>query len=425
MQAHIPAEIFCLIAEALDSPRDRFHLAASCRRIHRLVLPILYSNVPLNGMRAISSFLYSVVRNEKLATAVRFLALYHWEVPDANWSSNDKFEYDVELVDTLMGEVECSEEERAKWIKHLESGVSDAWLALILPRLKGLRTLNIEWPLHAHYVPEMLAKAASEDVPVFPQLEEVYAAWYDTENGFEASLMLPFFKFPAMRKIAGHMLVEDSDVEQTVTRSSPITEIDLINSNSSYGMKSWIESCQALKRFRITYGGALISFDEIDMPALYRSLQLHKATLESVCFCLNNEEISDGSLGSLADFTALKTLHVPISQLTRLGDDPMRRRELKDFLPPSLEKLYLCECFPIDLGWISNQLEDLINLSVLPNLMHLCVEAYYINDPRNEQPRRRLENRCKDAGIIFNAYPEGHEEDSDFGWERPEFTISY
>lgn len=432
MRFNIPNEIFCLIAEALDSQRDRFHLTVSCRRLYRLLLPILYSHVALGGIRNISSLLHTVVRNYELAVAVRLLELHGCDVRDNHCLGDVKFEYDAKLMHKLVLKVRSSEE-RANWIKDLESGIDDAWLALLLPRLKGLRRINIVWPGDSVYVAEMFAKAASEDVPVFPHLEEAYAAWYDTEGGADTALMLPFFNLPAMRKIGGYSLVDDynSDDKQTMTRFSTITEIDLLNSNSYYGLRNWIGSCQALRRFRISCGGALVSDGEFDARAIHQSLQLHKTTLESVWICLNNEENVDNSeVGSFAEFAALKTLHVNVSLLGLVAfDESMGSRQLTYLLPPSLENLFLCDCSSLYISETCKQLEDLINLGVVPNLMRLGLQSGCIHySLRRQQEFEPLKHRCKEAGIDFNVHGEDCAELGDkmgFDWPFHEFTIDW
>ncbi|RMJ23918.1 hypothetical protein PHISP_05225 [Aspergillus sp. HF37] len=438
MSSDIPSEIICLIAEALDSQQDRFHLAVSCRRLYRLLLPALYSHVGLCGIRAISSFLYTIVGNEELATAVRFLGLHGWAVPGDDWASAEEFEYDAKLMHKLALEVGCFGVERDEWIRNLELGVDDAWLALLIPRLTGLRRMYIMWPYGTSYFADMFAKVAFEDVPVFPHLEESYAAWYDTEGGADTSLMLPFFKFPAMRKIGGYTLRDDPNDKPAMTRLSTVTEIDLLNSNSFCGLRNWIGSCQPLRRFRITYDDPLVSpgepfsFGELDIRAIQQSLQLHKTMLESVWICLNNDEnLYEGEVGSFAEFTTLKTLHISVSPLGLMVSDyeSLVSRQLKYRLPPSLENLFLCDCSPLYISQTCKQLEDLINLGVVPNLMRLGLQSKRIHHaPRRQQDLEQLKHRCKEAGIVFNVYSKdcaiiGGE--AGFDWPFPEFTIGW
>jgi hypothetical protein len=216
-----------------------------------------------------------------------------------------------------------------------------------------------------------------------------------------------------------------------MTLFSTITEIDLLNSNSYYGLRNWIESCQALRRFRITCGGALVSDGEFDTRAIHQSLQLHKTTLESVWICLNNEEnVEDSEVGSFAEFAALKTPHVSVSLLGLIAfDESMGSRQLTYLLPPSLENLFLCDCLPLYISETCKQLEDLINLGVVPNLMRLGLQSEGIyHSPRRQQDFEPLKHRCKEAGIVFNVYGADCAELGDkigFDWPFDEFTIDW
>ena len=423
MLLDLPNEILCLIAESLDGQGDRYHLAVSCQRLYPLIRPTLFSHISLCGVKAISSLLYAIVREEKFASAVRYLELISWDVPDCPHPNNEPFEYDAELMHRLVGEVQCPEERKDPWEKHLESGVDDAWLGLLIPRLNGLRKIVLNWPHSAEWVPDMLVRAASENTSPFPRLEEAYSSWWDTEYGVEASLSLPFFKLPSMRKIGGYMVVDDPDDPRPLTHSSPITEIDLDQSASIDGMRTWIESCQALKHYRICYGGATVSDEDMNTPAIRQSLELHKTTLESVWICPNSEMLGRRPwIGSWSEFTSLKCLHVAFPDLFGVDDDAaMPFRRLGDILPPSLEKLYICECKGHYLSWAPKKLEELIDQRVLPHLKHLTLEGYpggVIYKPETQQPFHQLKQRCDEAGIIFNAYSEENQERAalDFNW---------
>ena len=119
-----------------------------------------------------------MTRTPRLASYVRSLTLKCWDTESTN---NDKYDRKVDfdgnllrkLFDQRMGN---SEEERLKWLKDLERDNSDAWLALLIPQLNELRKISLIWPSDSHFVLDMLQKAAIEEEPVFPHLEEAYAA---------------------------------------------------------------------------------------------------------------------------------------------------------------------------------------------------------------------------------------------------------
>lgn len=427
MLTELSIEILSHIAKELDRQQNRYQLAVSCRRLYDVLLPSLFSHVRLcetrqkmHSIRQVSQFLYVVARNPKLANSVRILELDCWETRDNHYSppplvlksrdgSEKDFEYDATVIQKLLDESTCSEEEKTQWKQDVQFGITDAWLALLIPRLKALRKINLTWPFSQDtlYVSKMLDRAVSGESPGFPHLDEAFGSWYDSENGADTTLMHPFLRFPAMRKLGGFSLVENAhDSDQTRPSSSffsRITDIDLLRTNASYGMRYWIESCKVLRSFRINHGGPLVGDDDFNPRALYQSLLLHKKTLERIWLGSDEELLSDDSpwIGSFVDFPVLKTLKVSIRGLALLDDEDEPTRELINLFPPSLENLYLWECDRELFGWAIEQMESLIDSELLPKLATLNFESPKIEDL--DDKLEQLGRRCEAAGIAFNA----------------------
>ncbi|KAJ5218150.1 uncharacterized protein N7498_000249 [Penicillium cinerascens] len=421
----LPPEIIYLIAGYLSRPCDLYHLLSSSRGLYNVLQPVLYTNVTLCGLQGIessvSTFLYAITRTPKLASHVRTLEVGSWDTDYGHGEKAcEKLGSDRNLIHKLVNDTTgYSDKERSKWINALKRGVTDAWLALLLPRLKALRKLSLTWPYGADYVLSMLQRASREEIPVFPHLEEVYATWYDTENAAHSNFMHPFFSFPSMRKLGGWKFdePEDSDyepdpdeifeypepcLEAPPPRCSNITDIDLHETNAARGMRIWVQACKELKSFRIVHGGALISHNDIQPRKIYESLSLHKATLESI-WIGNTEDTEwdnyDEWMGSFADFTALKFLYARAANLVGLDMDDNPARRLKDVLPPSLETLYLR--LRKEDGF--EQLIEFIGSEDVPKLSALYLEIDRGNDP--EQPERLefLKQLCLEKGILFHV----------------------
>ena len=259
MLTELSSEILCLIAEGLNLRKDRYHLAVSCRQLYDVLLPSLFSHVRLcetrrmHSIGQVSQFLYAIVRNPKLADSVRVLHLACWETREDHYSppplvlesrdgSETDFEYDVAVIRTLLDEPTCSEEEKTRWNQDVELGITDAWLALLIPRLRALQKINLTWPFSRDrlYVSKMLARAVSGKGPGFPCLDEAFGSWYDSEGGANTTLMHPFLEFPAMCKLGGFSLeenvhdnVHDSGQSRLCSSfTSRITDIDLDRTNA-------------------------------------------------------------------------------------------------------------------------------------------------------------------------------------------------
>lgn len=425
MPNDLPTEIIDLIAGYLDHPSDLYHLLSSSRRLYNVLLPALYSDVTLcrwEGIESsVSTFLYAITRTPKLASHVRTLEVRAWDTDFGHdEKAREKLGSDKNLIYTLVNEATgYSDKERSNLIKALERDVTDAWLALLLPRLKALRKLRLVWPFGADYVLSMLQKASQEEIPVFPHLEEVYAAWYDTENAAHSNFMHPFFRFPSMRKLGGWKFNElenddyESDPDEILEypetligvlppRCSSITDIDLHKTNAAEGMRVWVQACKALKSFRIIHGGAMISYRDIQPREIYESLSLHKATLESIWIGRDEDDEGDNDdewLGSFADFTALKFLYARAANLLGLDMDGSSARKLKDVLPPSLETLYLRP----DEDDFFEQLIELIGSGNVPKLSALYLEIDRGNDPEQPERLELLKQKCFENGILFDV----------------------
>lgn len=150
--------------------------------MHSVFQRKLYTNVIFGKKNANSaqSFLYTVVRNPELAVCVQSLALACWET-HVDWETDRKSEktierpnFDGDLIRKLVDEAtEYPEEEKSKWLQDLEEFYDDAWLALLIPRLTGLRKIGFEWPFGSSHVSVMLKNAAINGGSCFLHLEEV------------------------------------------------------------------------------------------------------------------------------------------------------------------------------------------------------------------------------------------------------------
>jgi hypothetical protein len=443
MLSELPEEILWLISKQLEHQHDRLHLATSCRRLYGALHSSIFCNVKLCGYAwgtkdtpsknapQVYHFLSTIARKPKYASMVRVLDLGSWETEgtcDAHGYPND-FDFDRDLTEKLVREATSDETQQEKWVKHLEMGITDAWLALLIPKMTNLRKISIVWTGDTDYVTNMFVKVAKSETPVFPHLEEAWSAHWDTENGAETELMLPFFKFPSMRKIGGFMLYDGLDWDDEYGQNEPfkdvnigcssITDIDLRMTNATNGLQTWIRACKALKTFRIGDGGNMVSYDPSHRGKLYEALLFHKSTLEALSISddsggYESDENENLFMGSFADFTNMKILHIACESILERDDEGNPTQNLMDVLPTSLELLSLYDSNGTLLQWWIEQFELLLDSNFCPNLKTICVEVSSFRRPEVTPQEEELKRRCQERGVSFLVLGSGSEEVVDY-----------
>lgn len=425
MILQLPDEILCLISRQLDNQHDRLQMATSCRQLYGTLRSTIFWKVMLCNYRPenreikqVSQFLYTLVREPKLARMVQELELDGWDTAATCEFHGypTKVDYDSDVMEPLVREASGDSDRQKSWISDLERGITDAWLALLIPKLSNLRKISLTWNFEADYVSKMFVEAAKAETPVFSHLEEAYAAHWDTEGGADTELMLPFFKFPAMRKIGGFRLCdgfewdENGNAENSLRHieigCSSVTDIDLDITNATDGLQSWIRSCKALKSFRIRDGGSNISYEPPNQRRLYEALLLHKTTLQAVSISddLDPDENENSFMGTFADFTNLKTLHVPCTGIVERDDEDMPTQGLIEALPSSLELLFLYAPYGALLEWVIEQCDLLLDSNVCSNLKTICIESSSFSKAEISPKIEELERRCQDGNVSMRTF---------------------
>ncbi|KAJ6166560.1 hypothetical protein N7470_002007 [Penicillium chermesinum] len=364
---NLPLEILELIVLHV-SVRDLCHVIATSHRLCDLLQPRLFTNVKLSDIYGckegpalsyrVSKFLYAVVRNPRLAHHVRTLEVSGWNVNgfDIEYREEEKkARFDRGLAEKLVEEPHgYTEGERAQWLEDLEEFQTEAWVALLLPKLEKIWKLSLDWPQDSTHILNMFRKAGDRSEPVFPHLEEVYTTWWREDGGsIPAYFLNPFFKFPSMRKLGCSRLRDqkreewgpelgndEPPLEKDVLQPycSNITAIDIAQACCFDGLREWIQACKTLKSFR-TVGDGQLSHSEYyagkhhgQGGKLYESLLLHKSTLEAIWIDRSSfGDGNDGWMGSFAEFTALKALAITLPGLVGVAyggnrhEDPPRK----------------------------------------------------------------------------------------------------
>ncbi|OJJ84489.1 uncharacterized protein ASPGLDRAFT_73976 [Aspergillus glaucus CBS 516.65] len=402
MMRVLPDDVLLLIGDFLEDHRDRYNLVFVCRRFHDLFLRLAYRAASLKSCQHLRSFLGSILRRPELAWAVRVLHFDHWQDKQSTGHVNIANEERPLLTDWTR-DISQSDEEHAQWEQDLQYGVSDAWIALLLPLVSNLRQLRLIYPRHNTYLDRTLYRAVNGECPAFRSLQEVSLSHLeddadDTKGNYLPSQILPFFQLPLMHTLSADMVLE-SDSAQEARGSPPsnpltdspssISEITLNASNGSKGMQSLIASCSSLKSFKYQHSDSHLHAEGYQPSAFYHSLAGKRNTLETLW--LDNcgqhlpftiagaNETHDEWFGSLTEFTALKDMRIRLPNLldVRYQLDPST--PLPDILPHSLESLYIEGCKENTLSMLLNQVRMVLGrrTSRFPALRRVDIEGFF------------------------------------------------
>ncbi|KAJ5174554.1 uncharacterized protein N7482_000431 [Penicillium canariense] len=388
MLLQLPDEILWHISRELEDQHDRLHLATSCQRLYGTLRSTIFWEVALctylpeslDEIDQVCQFLYTIVRDPKLASMVHVLDLGCWQTKSTrdDEGSPDDFDFDRDLMENLVREATSDGDYREQWLEDLAAGVTDAWLALLIPRLTNLCEISFVWPSGADYFPAMRYLGGFR----------VYESSIDEDRG------------------------EDDELDKKLSvkidpGSSSITDIVVKVCDAADGMHAWIRGCKALTSFRLTMD-SLVSYAPPNKRKLYKALSVHKAVLEAISISNVPDSIEDEStdsfMGPFADFSALKVLHVACADIVGLDNEKRPMRSLSDVLPSSLETLSLCVLDGDLFGWVIKQCELLLDSNVCPQLESIRLESRAISDPTEALKAKELKRRCQDEGISFRTF---------------------
>ncbi|KAL3466868.1 hypothetical protein BJX64DRAFT_203769 [Aspergillus heterothallicus] len=419
----LPIELLHLIVESL-STSSRAALARTCRRYYGILQPHVYANVFLNHSCAKASFFKSVLQRPHLALAVRSLHLDSWETHNVEIRSEEVTTrlgdaWGVDLFRKLVSDDPRFKDDAEEWFSGLDSFNEDAFVALSMPRFTNLKRLGIEYPYGCDFFNRLMmttkyesasafgSDAAARVADMFPCLEELHIAWYDTENAISAHMAVPFFSITTLRKVSGNSVAGGSSDDANTsppaegkTRFSGVTEIDLANSHAGdAGLSVWLNLCHGLKSFRYAHGGATVSWDDFAPAAFATTLAPHRHTLERLWIEVDEGidlDNVEGRLGSaFAEYSALKILCITLAILLENPDgNNSATTQLADAVPRSLEVLVLVDSND---DWIVSQVEHLLRVNRCPRLKLLVLEWY--GAPEWKEKLHTVRELCEEAGV--------------------------
>lgn len=398
----LPDDALLLIGDFLEDHQDRYNLVFVCRRFHDLFLPLAYRAASFKSCQHLQSFLGSILRRPELAGAVRVLNFDRWQDKPSTGHVEIANEERPLLIDWARN-ISQSDEEHAQWGQDLQHGVSEAWIALLLPLVNNLRQLRLVYPKHNNYLDRTLYRAVNGERPAFRSLQEVSLSHLeddadDTKGTHLPSQILPFFQLPVMRTLSADMVLESDSAQEAwglpssrplVGSPSPISEITLNASNGSKGMESLIASCSSLRTLKYQHSDSHLHAEGYQPAAFYRSLAGSRNTLETLWLdnCGHHlpftiagaNETHDEWFGSLTEFTALKDMRIRLPNLLDVRYQLEPSTTLPDILPYSLESLYIEGCKENTLSMLLNQVRMVLGqrTSRFPALRRVDIEGFF------------------------------------------------
>jgi hypothetical protein len=420
MELALPNDVLLLIGEQLEKKTD-WNLVFVSHRFHDLFLPLLYRKVSIYNWKDANSFLHAILNRPTLARAVRELNLANWHAQNISDDEQNEIKSSTPLREWMTA-ISHSQLEGHQWIECLVQGLSDAWIAVLLPLLSQLRKLHLAYSTTSPYLDRLMQRVVDCEKPfsiqpAFRHLKKVSLNRREDLDHSDPSdrsrkeaqpsfkLLLPFFQLPSVCAITANSVMDPSSITTTeeLTENdksrigfSSITEIDLRSSSGNHGMEKLIASCAELKSFKYQHSDTHVFSHGYQPSAFHRSLERSKKSLQTLW--LDNygshypftaaglNQSQDEWFGSLVDFTALREVRVRLTNLLDIRYQSEPTTPLMECLPSSLETLYIEGCEERYLGMLVSQLQRVIKNSRdrFPKLTRVDIEGEFHSVPLDD-----------------------------------------
>jgi hypothetical protein len=415
--AKLPNEILNLILNHLDQKHDWLMLTLSCRLLYTRINPKLYEFIetPCYCVGIHKTLVYTFLGHPELSCSVRGLKigrLPYGANPKAY--SNHQHDHHDRLnskqglfhvfgihgpktwkrrLNDVIEILADRNWERTQWMEDLQSGTHrDPWLAILLYLLPNLETIELFWGgTGTRYSSWVLSRIPQRYAPFDHRAHwaNLHAAIIKIpeDEGADTNIhrIMPFFVIPSMRTFRGQLLT-DKYLEPTLNiKTSPITHLEFIQCSSVLGFNYLIKLCPNLQSFKYTQqeddcihrspGYNNIYFDTLRPTAFKDILSTKRNTLQSVTVDVSRRcsdyggFYSDDWIGCMADFSQLRYLQIRASNFigrgrgARLDVDPEPRVALVEFLPASIEELWISGIEKRAMGTIMRELVGLVSVS--------------------------------------------------------------
>ena len=418
----LPNEIVALIAQNVY-PNDIVNFSSTSKLIHSLCEPSLKAHHEMKRKYkkrrffgegiSLAYFLTDIILQptaalyvESLTTGIYFSGrkeiIEHGTGPfHAPYPQSTMSRLAQAISDTIPSD------QVSTWTAALESGDEDPVLALLLLRLPGITTLELDVtiPLQCLFQ-TLIRRVEAPRIPFLSALTTLTLGLADSHGGISSSMDIQWrwqainilASLPSLQSMTmgGFSVAESVDDRGYLLQpqSSNVTSITIKNSCiPEQPQYQFLQGFKSLRRF--TYKNGYISQDPV---WTHTALLAHcKTSLEYLYLDLSSE---NSYMGSLRDFENLKEVYTPRSYL--LDDRYSESQVLAKVLPASIEKVHLMEekfsTAKIFQNMILNAAKD--KQKHLPNLQELRL-SLDIRDGDLEDTAAiiHMQAKCEEAGF--------------------------
>ncbi|KAF2115972.1 hypothetical protein BDV96DRAFT_574890 [Lophiotrema nucula] len=373
----LPVELVTRIMELVDSDATLKSASEASKAFNAIATPQLFRRLDLDAESAsIRQVTTLLLRKPELANYVKHFSIRGafsdgpYKAEDESPTLKEALKEATEGDDALAQEIKEAvahdahgDEEHAKWLRRAK--YDDGLLAILLPRLPQLETVDLEIPIFPTYVHRMLSRMAKKEKPFDNILKEAFqhlrsVLWAHDDNKYGGEINANLLLLPAIKNVYLHRIASgDTEADEELARIEPGTStveyLEFMDCRfNDEDVKAFLSTPKELRSFIYEIGWGHLSYCSVSFPALSEALERHKDTLEDlwIDYGFDGIEWQDGSddsspMNSFAEFSKLKRIRIAPDFVfgANLPEEAEvsveRRRRLVDFLPPTVESLYI------------------------------------------------------------------------------------
>jgi hypothetical protein len=449
MGGEVPYLAVELISRILESCTSKatVAVAAQCsRQWYGIAMPLLYHRVNVNNPQSYElrkSYLKSLavlfLSKPNIAAHVQHFSLRPGFSDGPKWKSgvepNGDGDWDSALLEKIqeaIASISCSDEERATWLK--EADCDDTFLALLLPTLPNLVSLDLMGPQHAKYTERMLWRfgTGAERGLAFMNLKSLFWTYQHIACVPTGAIVSPgIFAMPSIERIYLHRIFGgygnkvDERLAQFSPRTSTCTYLELRDCRfHPSDVQNLFLMPKALSTFIYDIGQDQFYYCTVSFSTIRQGLEHHKETLEELCldYCHGGIKWEPGMLDNpspmtpLNEFLRLKRLKIAPVFILGMGLPPETAHaadqylRILDFLPKSIKQLQLTHCEePNNLQILLDALANILIKKVthVPTLYQIVVEIDFSLVEKLADKFARILKLAEDVGtsiVLLNNF---------------------
>ena len=444
-------------------------LAVCSQQFYDIAVPYLYRSIDLardrNGewnpayceIGPLKRLAALFLRKQSVALHVKKLRVDANRYDDSYpWDKMPKSLHEARGLDVDRGVKEAirtaahSEIEEARWLCDFDGsgggGSGDAVLAILIPALPKLETLDMTVPLTS-YVQRMLVRIGAREAPFDSGLTATHLqdiCWTGANPVYGSPVAPECFVVSSVRRLFMHHVGSrdfdnlEEGFSGIPSASSNVQHLELkkcrLNSNE---VTEILRIPKALQTFIYEIGFGHLAYTTVEFGEIRQALEQQKESLENLWLDYDHNgalwEWESGDLGPMQSFQGfMKLKHLRLATVYVFGHrgceiDPAHVTQgelkiLKDLLPRSLETLHLTHCEDEVIELLFASLAHLLEhkgLACAPMLSAITLEFALSAIEKHREALSKLLVSTRDTGIsmrILNNH-------ADHRWEQSELDV--